>query len=46
LPSCPRLDKQPLKAPQKTEIGTQDKMRGIDKEDGSLTRFCLFQSWF
>jgi len=42
LPSGTWFDKQAFKAPQKSQIGTQDKMGGIDKENGSFACFRLF----
>jgi hypothetical protein len=41
LPSRTRFDKQSLKAPQKSQVGTQDKMSRIDKENGPLSGFCF-----
>ena len=46
LPPGTGFAKQAFKAPQKAERGTEDKMRGIDKENGSLTDFCLLQPGF
>lgn len=35
------FDKQAFKAPQKSQIGTEDKMRCIPKENSPFACFCL-----
>ena len=43
LPPRGRLDKRPGETPDQTQKGTQDKVRGVDKENSALARASLFQ---